>query len=61
MTRFLTDEQGTAGIEYALFISLVGVAVVGSLQFLGSSIMDGLGLIDSELTTIRVQEEFKDK
>ena len=36
--KFITEEEGATGIEYALFASLIAAAVIASVQALGGSI-----------------------
>jgi len=36
--KFITEEEGATGIEYALFASLIAAAVIASVQALGGAI-----------------------
>lgn len=35
--KFLANEKGATSIEYALMVSLIAVALIGSLQAIGNS------------------------
>jgi pilus assembly protein Flp/PilA len=37
LKRFLVDESGTTAIEYALMVSLIAVAIIGSVSSIGNS------------------------
>lgn len=39
---FSTDENGTTAIEYSLIAGMIGVAIVGALMSMGSTIGDDL-------------------
>lgn len=39
---FSKDEKGTTAIEYSLIVFLIGVAIVGALMSMGSTIGDDL-------------------
>ena len=55
MCHFLTCEEGSAAMEYSLFLSLIGVAIAGSVQFLGGSIMEALSFLDAGLGSSNLQ------
>ncbi|MCA9500741.1 MAG: hypothetical protein MRJ67_06595 [Nitrospirales bacterium] len=57
MGNFFTKEQGTAAIEYALLLSLIGMAVIGSLQALGSNLFDSLSMLDQVFVTTQLKED----
>ncbi len=57
MGNFFTKEQGTAAIEYALLLSLIGMAVIGSLQALGSNVFDGLATLDQVFVSTQLKED----
>lgn len=62
MYKFLNEEHGTAAIEYALLISLIGMAVAGALQVLGGNAFDALSMIDDVLSSVQLQDDpFKRK
>jgi len=62
MYKFFNEEQGTAAIEYALLISLIGMAVAGSLQALGGNVFDVLSTVDDVLSSVQLQDDpFKRK
>lgn len=42
MQNFLRAENGTTAIEYGLIASLIVVAIVGSIQGLGASVVNVL-------------------
>ena len=45
LKKFLTNEDGTTAIEYALIGTLVGIAIIGALSAVGSSTTLTLGNI----------------
>jgi Flp pilus assembly pilin Flp len=57
MYEFFNQEQGTAAIEYALLISLIGIAVAGSLQALGGNVFDTLSTVDDVLSSVQLQDD----
>jgi Flp pilus assembly pilin Flp len=57
MYKFLVEEQGTAAIEYALLISLIVMAVVGSLQALGNNVFDALSTIDNVFSSVQIMDD----
>jgi len=62
MYKFFNEEQGTAAIEYALLISLIGMAVAGSLQALGGNVVDAFFMVDDVLSSVQLQDDpFKRK
>jgi len=36
--RFLRDDSGATAIEYGLLAALIAVAIIGSVEFLGSTL-----------------------
>jgi len=46
MGEFFCKEHGTAAMEYALLLSLIGMIVIGSVQALGSNVLDNLSVLD---------------
>ena len=62
MYKFFNEEQGTAAIEYALLISLIGMAVAGSLQALGGNVFEAFSMVDDVLSSVQLQDDpFKRK
>jgi Flp pilus assembly pilin Flp len=57
MGTFFTNEQGTAAIEYALLLSLIGMVVIGSLEALGSNIFDGFSTLNQVFQSIELNED----
>lgn len=57
MGSFFTKEQGTAAIEYALLLSLIGMAVIGSLQALGTNVFDGLSTLDQVFVSTQLKDD----
>ena len=49
MYQFLTEDHGTAAVEYSLFVSLIGMAIVGSVQAIGGNLMEVMGDLIGEL------------
>ena len=47
--RFLMDEEGVTAIEYALFASLIAVAIVGSVTLLGNSVSTNYVTVETEI------------
>jgi Flp pilus assembly pilin Flp len=45
MYQFFQDEQGTAAIEYSLFISLIGLVMAGALHLLGVNLVDAFSSV----------------
>jgi Flp pilus assembly pilin Flp len=54
MYQFLQDEQGTAAMEYSLFISLIGLVMAVALLVLGANLVDVFSLISERLTPVQV-------
>ncbi len=52
MFRSIRNEKGAAGIEYALLISLVSLAIVGGLQALGDNLNDILSYLEGALSSL---------
>ena len=57
MVEFFTKAQGTAAIEYALLLSLIGMAIIGSLQVLGANVFDGLSTMDQVLSSTQLKDD----
>ena len=57
MYQFLQDEQGTAAIEYSLFISLIGLVSAGALHVLGANLVDAFSSVIGGLTPVQVIED----
>ncbi len=57
MYHFLQDEQGTAAIEYSLFISLIGLVMAGALHALGANLLDAFSSINGGLPSNVVTED----
>ena len=56
MYQFLQDEQGTAAIEYSLFISLIVLVIAGALHILGANLVDAFSSVSGGLTPVQVIE-----
>lgn len=56
MFQFIQDEQGTAAIEYSLFITLIGLVVVVALHALGANLVDAFSSVNAGLTPVQVVE-----
>jgi pilus assembly protein Flp/PilA len=50
---FWNDEQGVAAAEYALLLTLVSIAVIGSLTALGDELVRIFDYATDELAEIR--------
>ncbi len=59
MHQFLKDEQGTAAIEYSLFVSLVGLVIVGVIHVLGANLFEVFSSISKELPSLIVTEDLQ--
>ncbi|GJL70244.1 MAG: hypothetical protein NPIRA06_28790 [Nitrospirales bacterium] len=57
MGDFLTNDQGTAAIEYSLLLSLIGMAVVGSFQLLGTNVFDGLSTLNEVFVSTQLKDD----
>jgi len=57
MHQFLQAEQGTAVIEYSLFISLIGLVIAGVLHALGANLLDAFSSINGGFPSIVVTED----
>lgn len=57
MGDFFTKEQGTAAIEYALLLSLVGMAVVGFFQLLDANVFDGLSTLNQVFVSTQLKDD----
>ncbi len=57
MHKFLQEEQGTAAIEYSLFISLVGLVIVGVLHVLGANLFEAFSSIHDGFPSLVVTED----
>jgi pilus assembly protein Flp/PilA len=50
LVKFLKDEEGMVAIEYALIATLVALAIIGGLTFLGTSINTKLSTVGSQVS-----------
>lgn len=57
MYEFFQDEQGNAAIEYSLFISLIGMVIIGALLALGDNLVDTFSSINSAFPSVQVRED----
>ena len=57
MYQFFYDERGTAAIEYSLFISFIGLVMVGALHILGGNLMEAFTAINDGLPSILILED----
>ncbi len=57
MYQFLQDEQGTAAVEYSLFISLIGLVIAGALHVLGANLLEAFSSVSGALTSVQVIED----
>ena len=55
MKRFLQDEQGSAAVEYSLFVSLIGVVIAGAVQLVGGDVAEALSFINSEMGATNIE------
>ena len=61
MIKIFSDEQGTAGVEYALFLSLVAMVILGVLQGLGIGLKHHFSFIDGILNPGQMMEDVQRK
>ncbi|HNP62031.1 MAG TPA: hypothetical protein PKM72_14380 [Nitrospirales bacterium] len=57
MGNFFTNDQGTAAIEYSLLLSLIGMAVIGSLQLLGTNVFDGISTLNQVFVSTQLKDD----
>jgi len=57
MYKFVMEEEGTAVIEYALLISLIGMAIAGAFQALGDNLFDKIFVVDEALSSVQFTDE----
>ena len=57
MYQFLQDEQGTAAIEYSLFISLIGLVIAGALHILGANLVHTFSSVSEGFPSVQVIED----
>jgi pilus assembly protein Flp/PilA len=50
LVKFLKDEEGMVAVEYALIATLVALAIIGGLTYLGTSINTKLSTIGSRVS-----------
>ena len=55
--EFLQDEQGSAAIEYSLFIGLIGMMIIGAVQVIGDNLADTFSSINSDFPSVQVRED----
>jgi pilus assembly protein Flp/PilA len=47
--RFFADETGATSIEYALIVSIIGLAIISSLSLVRESLINRFSYIAAEL------------
>ncbi|MDT3779730.1 Flp family type IVb pilin [Nitrospira sp. MA-1] len=57
MGNFFSNDQGTAAIEYSLLLSLIGMAVIGSLQLLGTNVFDGISTLNQVFVSTQLKDD----
>ena len=57
MYQFFQNEQGTAAIEYSLFISLIGLVMAGALHVLGANLLDVFSSVSEGFPSVLVTED----
>ena len=57
MYQLFQDEQGTAAIEYSLFISLIGLVMAGALHVLGANLVDAFSSVSGAISPVQVIED----
>ena len=48
---FLQNESGATAIEYGLIAALIAVAIIGALQFLGTSLNNTFNAVSNNLSS----------
>lgn len=48
--RFIKEDDGVTAIEYALIAALIAVAIITSLELLGTAISDTFDTIETEIS-----------
>lgn len=48
LKKFLNDETGGIGIEYALIATLIGLSIIGSVTSIGTQTADNLDSVSNE-------------
>ncbi len=56
MGQFLSDERGTAAIEYSLLITLIGLVLAGGLHLISGSLVDAFSSVEGGLSPVQVIE-----
>ncbi len=49
LKRFVKDESGATAIEYGLIAALIAVAIIGTLQILGTDISNKFAAVSTAL------------
>jgi len=49
ISRFMNDESGATAIEYGLIAALIGVAIIGTVKAVGSSLTSTFQSVDDGL------------
>lgn len=57
MYEFLQDEQGSAAIEYSLFVSLIGMTIIVALLALGENLVDSFSFVNNAFPSVLEREE----
>ena len=51
LTSDLKNERGQGLVEYALILLLIAVVVMGAVQYIGPSLSNNFGTVNTSLTT----------
>jgi len=57
MYQFFQNEQGTAAIEYSLFISLIGLVMAVALHVLSANLLDVFSSVSEGFPSVLVTED----
>ncbi|HNP30783.1 MAG: hypothetical protein KC592_19355 [Nitrospira sp.] len=57
MGEFFIKDHGTAALEYALLLSLIGMVVIGSLNVIGTNVFDALSTLNPVFTANQVKDD----
>ncbi len=49
--RFISDEAGAAALEYALILTILGIALIGSMNTLGDALNGVFENVTGQLTS----------
>ena len=54
IATIVLDDEGTAGLEYALLVSLIGLTLLGGIQVLGGGLHETFSNINETLSIVNL-------